>query len=107
MGAATLLMGEVWGSPTMKLRFTGETTHATFEIAKPFSIVVDNQGSRFFAESKPSGDAVRSMYAKGGRRAQDRRAWLVLDHNYRNRYTLGGTYPWTDVTRSSRTEIRS
>ncbi|KAJ3453514.1 hypothetical protein MRS44_017761 [Fusarium solani] len=77
------------------------TTPAIFEISKPFSIVVDNQGNRFFAESKPHGDAARSMRARAeARLAQDARAWLVLDQNYRKRYTLGGTHRWTDITKA-------
>lgn len=101
VAAKTCVTREVRGIPTMKGLRTGRTTHAIFEISKPFSIIVDNQGNRFFAESRPHGDAARSMYTRAeGRVAQDARAWLVLDQNYRKRYTLGGTHRWTDITKA-------
>ncbi|KAI8648786.1 FAD-binding-2 domain-containing protein [Fusarium keratoplasticum] len=101
MGAEACVTREVGVTPTMKGLRTGRTTHAIFEISKPFSIVVDYQGNRFFAESKPHGDAARSMRARADARlAQDARAWLVLDQNYRKRYTLGGTHRWTDITKA-------
>ncbi|RSL43726.1 hypothetical protein CEP54_014966 [Fusarium duplospermum] len=101
MGAEACVTREVRGVPTMKELRTGRTTRAIFEISKPFSIVVDNQGNRFFAESRPHGDAARSMRARANARlAQGARAWLVLDRNYRKRYTLGGAHRWTDITKA-------
>ncbi|KAH6876879.1 FAD binding domain-containing protein [Thelonectria olida] len=96
VAADAALLGEVWGIPTMKDPITGHTAEAMFAISKPHSIVVSKDGNRFFAESKPYGDAVRSMYTQAG--DDDCCAWLILDENYRRRYTLGCLQPWADAT---------
>ncbi|KAH6867322.1 FAD binding domain-containing protein [Thelonectria olida] len=92
--AESCLLSEVWGIPTMNDPITGDVIEAMFAISKPFSIVVNNKGTRFFAESSPYGDAVRSMLRQPG---GDPRAWLVLDQQYRQRYTLGNLKPWTNT----------
>ncbi|KAK2667016.1 hypothetical protein RAB80_017437 [Fusarium oxysporum f. sp. vasinfectum] len=61
IGAGSAQLGQVWGIPTMIDPRTGKVTEAMFAISKPFSIVVDGCGRRFFSESQPYGEAVRSM----------------------------------------------
>ncbi len=95
-GAATALLGEAWWIPTMADPLSGQTIPAMFEIAKPNCIIVDGQGSRFLSEADPYGDAGRSLHkhlAKGCGPA-----WLILDSNYRKRYTLGSLGPGTEPT---------
>ncbi|KAI5465197.1 FAD binding domain-containing protein [Mariannaea sp. PMI_226] len=92
--AESSLLNEVWGMPTMNDPITGDIVEALFSITKPFSIVVNNTGTRFFSESSPHGDAVRSMLEQPG---VDLHSWLVLDQQYRQRYTLGSLKPWTNI----------
>ncbi|SCO92727.1 uncharacterized protein FRV6_16855 [Fusarium oxysporum] len=57
IGAGSAQLGQVWGIPTMIDPRTGKVTEAMFAISKPFSIVVDGCGRRFFSESQPYGEA--------------------------------------------------
>ncbi|KAH8648818.1 FAD binding domain-containing protein [Ilyonectria robusta] len=95
VGADSRQLDEVWGIPTMNDPRTGQVTEAMFAISKPFSVVVDDTGHRFFAESQPYGDAVRSMYARVGAGADARKArfWLIVDRTYSRRYTIGSLKP--------------
>ncbi|OBS17320.1 hypothetical protein FPOA_12176 [Fusarium poae] len=68
---------------------TGKVTEAMFAISKPFSIVVDGWGRRFFSESQPYGEAVRSMYERANEDAEAAAFWLVFDQRYRKRYPIG------------------
>ncbi|KAK1503125.1 uncharacterized protein CCOS01_17092 [Colletotrichum costaricense] len=91
VGAATSLMGEAWWIPTIIDPGSGRLTTALFELCKPHCIVVDRQGSRLFSEADPYGDVGRALYHRS--RGDDTTAWLILDWNYRNRYTLGSLGP--------------
>ncbi|KAH6959848.1 FAD binding domain-containing protein [Ilyonectria sp. MPI-CAGE-AT-0026] len=95
VGADSRQLDEVWGIPTMNDPRTGQVTEAMFAISKPFSVVVDDTGRRFFAESQPYGDAVRSMYTRAGAgtNAKKARFWLIFDRTYSRRYTIGGLKP--------------
>jgi 3-oxosteroid 1-dehydrogenase len=68
---------------------TGKATEAMFAISKPFSVVVDGCGRRFFSESQPYGEAVRSMYERANEDADAATFWLVFDRRYRRRYPIG------------------
>lgn len=92
VGAATSLLRETWGIPTMKDPGTGNITNAMFEIAKPHSIVVSRQGQRFANECLPYGDFVHAMYEA---REESIPAWLILDQQYLRKYTLGSISPWS------------
>ncbi|OHE90471.1 hypothetical protein CORC01_14237 [Colletotrichum orchidophilum] len=89
--AATSLMGEAWWIPTIIDPGSGKLTTALFELCKPHCIVVDQQGSRIFSEADPYGDVGRALYHRS--RGDDNNAWLILDWNYRSRYTLGSLGP--------------
>ncbi|KAK1658080.1 FAD binding domain-containing protein, partial [Colletotrichum godetiae] len=91
VGAATSLMGEAWWIPTIIDPGSGRLTTALFELCKPHCIVVDRQGSRIFSEADPYGDVGRALYHRS--RGDDNNAWLILDWNYRSRYTLGSLGP--------------
>jgi 3-oxosteroid 1-dehydrogenase len=89
IGAGSAQLGQVWGIPTMIDPRTGKVTEAMFAISKPFSIVVDGRGRRFFSESQPYGETVRSMYEKANEDAEAATFWLVFDRRYRRRYPIG------------------
>ncbi|KAK0369173.1 hypothetical protein CLIM01_13475 [Colletotrichum limetticola] len=91
VGAATSLMGEAWWIPTIIDPGSGRLTTALFELCKPHCIVVDQQGSRIFSEADPYGDVGRALYYRS--RGNGNNAWLILDGNYRSRYTLGSLGP--------------
>ncbi|KAJ9413631.1 FAD binding domain-containing protein [Fusarium oxysporum] len=89
IGAGSAQLGQVWGIPTMIDPRTGKVTEAMFAISKPFSIVVDGCGRRFFSESQPYGEAVRSMYERANEDVEAATFWLVFDRRYRRRYPIG------------------
>ncbi|PCD24121.1 hypothetical protein FGRA07_11397 [Fusarium graminearum] len=89
IGAGTAQLDQVWGIPTMVDPRTGKVTEAMFAISKPFSIVVDAHGCRFFAESQPYGEAVRAMYRRASEDAGAATFWLVFDRKYVRRYPIG------------------
>ncbi|KAF6525340.1 hypothetical protein HZS61_011135 [Fusarium oxysporum f. sp. conglutinans] len=89
IGAGSAQLGQVWGIPTMVDPRTGKVTEAMFAISKPFSIVVDGCGRRFFSESQPYGEAVRSMYERANEDVEAATFWLVFDRRYRRRYPIG------------------
>lgn len=90
-GAATALLDEAWWIPTMADPSSGQTVPAMFEVSKPHCIIVNKQGLRFLSEADPYGDAGRSLYKHLA--AGCGPAWLILDSNYRKRYTLGSLGP--------------
>lgn len=92
-GAATALLGEAWWIPTMTDPLSGQTVPAMFEISKPYCIVVDEDGLRFMSEPDPYGNAGRALYTHVVNKRRGNSAWLILDSNYRQRYTLGSLGP--------------
>ncbi|PNP51318.1 hypothetical protein FNYG_15899 [Fusarium nygamai] len=89
IGAGTAQLDQVWGIPTMVDPRTGKVAEAMFAISKPHSIVVDGCGRRFFSESQPYGEAVKSMYQRAKEDAEAAAFWLVFDRNYSRRYPIG------------------
>ncbi|GKU16079.1 unnamed protein product [Fusarium langsethiae] len=90
LGADTAQLDQVWGIPTMIDPATGKSREAMFAITKPFSIVTDTQGFRFFSESQPYGVAVRSMYKRAREVPEGGAFWLIFDNTYMQRYSIGG-----------------
>lgn len=93
LGVVTACLNKLWGIPIMKDPITGATTSALFELSKPHSIVVNQLGVRYFCESQPYGDIVDSMFKRGRKTP---RTWLILDQNYRKKYTIGSLNPRKD-----------
>ncbi|KAK2038268.1 FAD binding domain-containing protein [Colletotrichum somersetense] len=91
VGATTSLMGEAWWIPTIIDPGSGKLATALFELCKPHCIVVNQQGSRIVSEADPYGDVGRALYRQSG--SDKAAAWLILDWNYRKRYTLGSLGP--------------
>ncbi|KAF5704086.1 3-oxosteroid 1-dehydrogenase [Fusarium globosum] len=89
IGAGSAQLDQVWGIPTLVDPRTGKVVEGMFAISKPYSIVVDGCGRRFFSESQPYGEAVRSMYQRASKDAQAAAFWLVFDRKYRRRYPIG------------------
>ncbi|KAK1990049.1 FAD binding domain-containing protein [Colletotrichum falcatum] len=87
VGAATSLMSEAWWIPTIIDPGSGKLTTALFELCKPHCIVVNQQGSRIVSEADPYGDVGRALYRQSS--SDNAAVWLILDWNYRKRYTLG------------------
>ncbi|KAI9148338.1 3-ketosteroid 1-dehydrogenase helE [Paramyrothecium foliicola] len=90
VGAAAAHLDKVWGIQTITDPLTGNLTSGLFELAKPHSIVVGESGERFLCESHSYGDIVNEIYRLG---KEKENMWLILDHNYRQKYSLGYLQP--------------
>ncbi|KAM4054992.1 FAD binding domain-containing protein [Hirsutella rhossiliensis] len=84
--AASASLDKVWGISTMRDPATGTVTNCCFEMARPYSIAVNQSGNRFVCESAPYGDIVDISLCGGKSTA---RTWLIMDWNYRKRYNVG------------------
>ncbi|KAI1075968.1 FAD binding domain-containing protein [Whalleya microplaca] len=97
VGGATALIDDSWWIPVLKDPVDGQINFAVFEMSKPFAIVVDSSGSRFFAEAEPYADAGHSQYKRHDI-VPAIPAWLIVDTNHRRRYTLGTLPPRREPT---------
>ncbi|KAH7228539.1 uncharacterized protein BKA55DRAFT_545624 [Fusarium redolens] len=101
IGAGSAQLGQVWGIPTMIDPRTGKVTEAMFAISKPFSIVVDGCGRRFFSESQPYGEAVRSMYERANEDEKRPPSGLCLTGDTEEDIPLGASRAPGRLTRLS------
>ncbi|KND92088.1 3-oxosteroid 1-dehydrogenase [Tolypocladium ophioglossoides CBS 100239] len=60
------------------------------ERAWPHCIIVDARGCRFMNKARPYTDAGHSQYARNNK-VKAIPAWMIMDTNYHNRYTLGNS----------------
>ncbi|CAJ2508995.1 Uu.00g140210.m01.CDS01 [Anthostomella pinea] len=97
LGAATALLDDSWWIPALQDPVDGKTSFAVFEMSKPYAIVVDASGSRFFAEAMPYADAGHSIYRHDAV-VSAIPAWLVVDAKHRRRYTFGTLPPRVEPT---------
>lgn len=83
-GAAVDLMDEAWWNPASVMPDGTPALHIS-ERTKPGSIIVDQDGHRYFNEAISYMEAGRQMYARN----EDGRSvpsWLIMDARHRSRY---------------------
>lgn len=84
-----------WTPSSLVRRKTGEVfnfPHLVMDRSKPGVIAVNAKGERFVNESKNYHDFARAMLEQEARTGSAR-AFLVCDHRFLQRYTLGIVYP--------------
>jgi 3-oxosteroid 1-dehydrogenase len=89
IGAATDMLNEAIWIP-VSLTPQGELVgfHNPHDMAKPFCIMVDQQGRRFVNEASSYMEIGQAMYA-----AKAVPAWIILESRHRNYYTWGSARP--------------
>ncbi|KAF3897566.1 Extracellular 3-ketosteroid 1-dehydrogenase [Trichophyton interdigitale] len=92
VGAGTALLDDAWWGPTVICPLNGQNVFALTERARPFSIIVDSSGSRFMNEAEPYTDAGHHQYERH-QSVKAIPAWLIVDHSFRKRYSIGGLLP--------------
>lgn len=92
VGADTALLDDAWWGPTMVDPVSGRYFFALTERARPFSMIVDSSGSRFMNEAEPYTDAGHHQYERN-QTSKAIPAWLIVDQNFRKRYSLGSLLP--------------
>jgi len=91
LGAATDQMEEAYWVVSSKLP-NGLSASHTFDLSKPYSILVDSSGARFANEAQPFMDLGRAMFARH-KQVPAVPAWAILDSRHRDRYSWGMALP--------------
>jgi len=91
LGAAIDLMDEAWWIPTA-VRPNGASVFVHGERCKPFSIIVDSGGNRYFNEAVSYMEAGQRMYQRD-KTVSAIPSWFVMDSRYRHRYPLAFRRP--------------
>ncbi|OAL20929.1 hypothetical protein AYO20_11456 [Fonsecaea nubica] len=100
VGAATALMDDAWWGPTM-MEGNQWPYFALWDRARPFSIIVDSAGDRFMDEAESYVDAVHHQYERHTK-VKAIPAWMIVDSNYRKRYSIGSVPPRTSGRKAIR-----
>jgi 3-oxosteroid 1-dehydrogenase len=91
LGAATELMDEAWWIPTA-IRPNGSPVFVNGERCKPFSIIVDAEGNRYFNEAVSYMEAGQRMFQRD-KTVSAIPSWFVMDSQFRRRYPLAFRRP--------------
>ncbi|WP_062303944.1 FAD-binding protein [Demequina subtropica] len=83
-GADVALMDDAWWGPSVAPTSKGGPTFIVSERSMPYSIVVDQEGSRYVNESTSYVDFGHAMIERGLERTNH--SWMVLDVRHRRRY---------------------
>ncbi|WP_082101459.1 FAD-binding protein [Demequina rhizosphaerae] len=83
-GADVALMDDAWWGPSVAPTSKGGPTFIVSERSMPFSIIVDQEGSRYANESTSYVDFGHAMIERGLERTNH--SWMVLDARHRRRY---------------------
>ncbi|WP_082109941.1 FAD-binding protein [Demequina phytophila] len=83
-GAEVALMDDAWWGPSVAPTSHGGPVFIVSERSMPFSIVVDQEGSRYVNESTSYVDFGHAMQERGLERTNH--SWMVLDVRHRRRY---------------------
>jgi len=83
-GADVALMDDAWWGPSVAATSKGGPTFIVSERSMPFTIVVDQEGSRYVNESTSYVDFGHAMLERGLERTNH--SWMVLDARHRRRY---------------------
>lgn len=88
LGAATDMLDEAWWMPTWILP-DGTLSMCLGERSKPFSIIVDASGQRYFNEAVSYQEAGQRMYARERTTGGALPSWLIVDSRHRAKYLFG------------------
>lgn len=99
LDAATALLDDAWWGPTIMDPVTSAPHFTTIERARPHCIIVDATGARFMNEAQSYIDAGHDQYARN-KHVKAIPAWLIIDTNHRNKYMLGGLFPYQKPTKA-------
>jgi 3-oxosteroid 1-dehydrogenase len=87
-GAAIDQMDEAWWNPCA-LGPNGTMITIAIERIRPYSIMVDGSGKRYFNESTDYVRTGQAMYRREKETGGGVPSWLILDARHRSRYNLG------------------
>lgn len=98
IGASTEHMAHAWWAPTMSMPIPGvsnmDMTHqAIFDVGRPHSVCVNQNGDRFVDESCSYDQFGLAMIEDHRKTGANLPCWIIFDVRHRNKYTCGGFLP--------------
>lgn len=91
LGADMALLDDAWWGPAA-VRKDGTRMFLLSERSVPHSIIVDQDGYRFFNESESYVDAGHAMLERYHNK-QEKHSWLILESRHRNRFMINDIMP--------------
>jgi succinate dehydrogenase/fumarate reductase flavoprotein subunit len=91
-GLDTALLDEAWWGPTA-INDDGSPSFLVYERSLPHTIIVDQDGNRYFNEAESYVDAGRAMLDKQEETGRAIPSWMIMESRHRNRYLFGSMMP--------------
>ena len=88
----TELLDDAWWGPTA-ISPDGTRSFMVYERSMPHSIIVDQNGQRYFNESQSYTDAGQAMLKRQNETNVAIPSWLILESRNRNKYIFGSMLP--------------
>ena len=88
----TALLDEAWWGPTA-INDDGSPSFLVYERSLPHTIIVDQDGKRYFNEAESYVDAGRAMLDKQEETGRAIPSWMIMESRHRNRYLFGSMMP--------------
>lgn len=88
----TALLEEAWWGPTA-MNDDGSPSFLVYERSLPHTIIVDQDGKRYFNEAESYVDAGRAMLDKQEETGRAIPSWMIMESRHRNRYLFGSMMP--------------
>ena len=91
-GLDTALLDEAWWGPTA-INDDGSPSFLVYERSLPHTIIVDQDGNRYFNEAESYVDAGRAMLDKQEETGRAIPSWMIMESRHRKRYLFGSMMP--------------
>ncbi|MGN7479795.1 FAD-dependent oxidoreductase [Solibacillus silvestris] len=91
-GLDTALLDEAWWGPSA-INDDGSPSFLVYERSLPHTIIVDQEGKRYFNEAESYVDAGRAMLDKQEETGKAIPSWMIMESRHRNRYLFGSMMP--------------
>lgn len=88
----TALLEEAWWGPTA-MNDDGSPNFLVYERSLPHTIIVDQDGQRYFNEAESYVDAGRAMLDKQDETGRAIPSWMIMESRHRKRYLFGSMMP--------------
>lgn len=88
----TALLDEAWWGPTA-INDDGSPSFLVYERSLPHTIIVDQEGNRYFNEAESYVDAGRAMLDQQEKVEKAIPSWMIMESRHRNRYLFGSMMP--------------
>ncbi|MBU9723206.1 MULTISPECIES: FAD-dependent oxidoreductase [Bacillaceae] len=88
----TALLDDAWWGPAT-VDGNGRQKFLVYERSMPHSIIVDQDGERYFNESESYTDAGHAILERQEKTGKGIHSWMIMESRHRNRYLFGDMLP--------------